>query len=87
MSWGFELKVKSGEAHDAIAKEVAKQINPDSAATLATILAYFQMVSRDNHNNGNEVILKSNGHVNSDGSGSWDIHVEIPTPVPVKKEA
>lgn len=81
MSWSVEVKEKSGDSHDKIAKAITSQMNPDSTLTLAAILAYFQMVARDTHNNGGEVVMKTYGHVNGDGSGTWDIHVEVPTPV------
>lgn len=81
MSWSIQVKEKSGDSHDKIAKAITSQMNPDSATTLLAILAYFQMVARDNHNNSGEVVMNTHGHVNGDGSGSWDIHVEIPIPV------
>lgn len=80
MSWSVQLKENSGSIGDKAKEAISKQTNPDSAVVLSAILAYFQMVARDNHNNGNDVVMNTNGHVNSDGSGSWDIHIEIPVP-------
>jgi hypothetical protein len=89
MSWSISVKEKSGDSHDKIAKAITNQISPDNAAqrlTLTAILSYLQMVARDNHNNGNEVVMSSVGHVEQSGAGSWDIHIEIPLPVPPKEE-
>ena len=83
MSWSVQIKEKSGAVGDAAAVAIGKQLALDNATTLAAILAYFQLVARDVHNNGNDVVMNSSGHTNSDGSGSWDIHIEIPTPVKV----
>ncbi len=85
MSWSFEKKYEpSGSAFEGVASLVtalpAYKEHEGANKALTAILMLAQAAARD-HGDKSSLYVSSNGHVNQDGSGEYQVKITIGSPV------